>query len=110
MTALEILKSKGVSEDVYGELSQKQINAMAKALDPTFRVPASDAVKAELVAYTPKAPRGKPGMFVSVNTGGRGGIFHRVNDGEKITDEGKVEAKAILSALGNACADLLDTL
>lgn len=108
-SALEVLQASGVPESIYGKLDSKQLNQMARALDSTFRVPTTDAVKAEVVQYIPKG-NGKPGMFVSVSSGGRNGIFHRVCDGKELSAEGKEEARALLTALGNACADALETL
>ena len=107
MTALELLKAKGVPASLYEGKEQKAINALARALDPEFKVP--QTITAEVVHYKPKGS-GKDGMFVSLSTGSRGGIFDRVCDGDKLTPEGKAAAAKILTGIANAAADALESL
>lgn len=107
MTALEIIRAKGVPETVYSSMDQKGLNAMARALDPDFRVPAQAEV--EIVTYTTKG-KGATGQYLSIKAGGFKGVFEKLCEGDKLTPEGKAKAALLLTQIGNAAADLLDRL
>ena len=108
-TALEIVKAGGIPESIYSVMDSSALNEMAHALDKSFRVPITDKVKAEVVYYEPKKG-GKPGMFLSITTGGRGGNFDRLCDGKELTAEGKTRAAELLTEVANKAADLLVAL
>jgi len=107
MTGLEVLKAKGVPASLYEGKTPKEINQIARAIDPTWKAPRE--ITAEVVHYKPKGS-GKDGMFVSLNAGGRGGVFERVCDGEKLTPEGRAAAAELLTGFANAAADALERL
>jgi len=112
MSAMDVFKAKSIPEALYVGKSEREMNALARWLDPEFKAPPSASV--EIKFYKPVGREGKkpgePGMFLEINTGTRGTVFHRLNDGDKITDEGKTLLVTLLTSLGNGAADLLDTI
>ncbi len=107
MTAMEVLKAKSVPESLYEGKTQKEINALARAIDPTWKAPVEANV--EVVHYEPKG-KGKPGMFLKIQTSGYGGIFERLCDGEKLTADGRTKALSLLVSIANQAGDLVDSL
>ena len=107
MTATEVLKGKGVPESLYTGKTQKELNALARAIDSTWKAPPEANV--EVVNYVPKG-KGKSGMFLKIQTSGYGGIFERLCDGDKLTDDGRSKALQLLASIGNQAADLMDSI
>ncbi len=108
MTALEVLKAKGVPESLYEGKSQKEVNALARAIDSTWKAPPEATV--EIVPYQPKGGKKGAGMFLKVATNGYGGVFERLCDGDKLTADGRSKAIALLVSIANQAGDLVDTL
>jgi hypothetical protein len=108
MTALEVLKAKGVPAGLYEGKSQKEINALARAIDSEWKAPVEATV--EVVAYTPSKSKKGAGMYLKVNTGNFGGIFERLCDGGELTKEGRAKAVSLLASIANQAADLMDRI
>ena len=108
MTAMEVLKAKGVPAALYEGKSHKELNALARAIDSTWKAPSEADVGFEV--YEPKRGTKGKGVYLKVSTGGFGGIFERLCDGEKLTDEGKQKAAALLISISNQSAALVDSL
>jgi hypothetical protein len=108
MTALEVLVAKSVPASLYEGKSTKEINALARAIDPTWKAPPTAEV--EIVSYT-TVGKGKVGQYLSIKAGGGfKGVFEKLCDGEALTAEGKTKAMQLLVGISNQCADLMDTL
>jgi len=107
MTAMEVIVARGVPASVIQGKSQKEINALARALDSSFKAPRE--VNVEVCQYTTKG-KGAIGTYLKVDAGGRQGIFEKLNEGPAITPEGKALAVVLLEGLANAAADALETL
>lgn len=108
MSAMEIIKAKNVPESVYSGMDQKALNALARALDPTFRVPVGAEV--EIVPYTTKG-KGQTGQYLSIKCGsGFKGVFEKLCDGDKLTPEGRTKALQLLTDVANQAADLADRI
>src|SRR5574337_807193 len=106
-TALQVLEANKVPGALYEGQHQKAINALARALDPEWKAPPT--VSVELVHYTPKG-KGNPGMFLKIQQGTYGGVFHRICDGDKLSDEGRKVALDLLTGIANQAADLVEAL
>ncbi len=110
-TALEVIQEKGVPEAIYGKMDQKGLNQMAKALDPTFRVPKGDlAIDIDVVPYTNKG-NGKKGMFLEIKAStGYKGLFERLCDGHELTPESRTALKAALVGLAERAVAVAESL
>lgn len=108
MTAQEVLKAKGVPESLYAGKTQKEMNALARAIDSEWKAPVEATV--ELVPYTPSKSKKGEGMYLKIGTGGFGGIFERLCDGATLTKDGRAKAVALLVSIANQAGDLVDTL
>jgi len=108
MTALEVLKAKGVPEALYAGRSAAEINKLARAIDSEWKAPVEATV--EVVPYTPSKSKKGTGMYLKVNTGNFGGIFERLCDGEKLTPDGRQKAAQLLASIANQAADLMDRI
>jgi hypothetical protein len=106
-TAIEVLEANNVPKSLYEGKDEKAVNALARAIDGTWKAP--PRVDVELVSYTPKG-KGKPGMFLKIQEGSFGGVFRRINDGEALTAEGRALAFQLLTSIANQAADLVEAL
>ena len=106
-TALQVLQEKNVPQALIDGRSQADLNKLAKALDSEWKAPPEADVG--IVFYEPKNGKGA-GMFLKISTGGRGGIFERLNDGKELTAVGRAKAIELLTSVTNQAADLVAEL
>lgn len=86
MTTLDFVKSKGVPESVYGSMDRKALNALARALDPTFKAPA--VATSEIREHTPEKGKAGTGMYLITQIGTSREGWFRLCDGKQLTEEG----------------------
>lgn len=112
-TALEVIQAAGVSEAIYGEMEVRDLNKLAKTLDKTFVAPPADPIiNFSLKVHTPEKGKnkGKTCVYLSGQVPGAfGGIFHYLNEGDKLTAEGRKALAQLLTTAATNAAALLES-
>ena len=114
-SAKEVLAAAGYPEAVIEAFSVADARKYAKKADPNWVEPPQEPeITVELKQYTPAEGKnkGKAGMYLSIANAAafRGGIFARLNDGDALTADGKVQAIKLLTSVATHAAELLQSL
>jgi hypothetical protein len=109
MKAIDILKSKGFTDAQLELMDSRNLNSIAKKLEPNWK-PEVQRIEVKTLTFDEGKKSEKKVQSLSFSFNGYKSVAKILNDGETLTDEGRQVLTAELIEIANTAADMASAL